>query len=146
VKTIFGTLALAALLAARAADTGNGSEVELPAPTLPADQQDTRVDRVPGNVGPVFINDWDLVVEGSVPVQVRLTVRGNTPTPCHAPSWVIDDDGSTIALTMFTIPPGPAMGCIQVLQPFSVSINLGSYFNDSRSVTLNGELVGRFEP
>lgn len=39
----------------------------------------------------------DLLVMESFPLQVRLDVAGDLPTPCHEPFWTVVDDGATIS-------------------------------------------------
>ena len=74
---------------------------------------------------------------------VRLDVDGELPTPCHTPVWDIDDDGTTIAVTLESA-TAPDAVCTQVLEPVQVTIGLGSFSEGSRTVTLNGEEVGSF--
>jgi len=73
-----------------------------------------------------------------------LDVVGTLPTPCHGLSWVVDDDGSTLTVTVFSIQPGPAVSCITVEEPFQLSIDLGDWDAGERAVELNGDIVGEF--
>lgn len=100
---------------------------------------------IPADAGPVYVNDTEILLLESFPVQVRLRVTGDLPTPCHEPVWEVTDDGETIAVTLASIPPPPDTACAEVLQPFEVSIDLGSYESASRVVTLNGEQVGELD-
>jgi hypothetical protein len=84
----------------------------------------------------------DLLVMESFPMQVRLYVAGDLPTPCHQPFWTVVDDGATIAVTIVTA-TAPDQVCIQVIEPVEFSIPLGDY-SDARVVTVNGAEIGSF--
>jgi hypothetical protein len=83
----------------------------------------------------------DLLVM-SFPMQVRLDVGGDLPTPCHQPFWTVVDDGATVAVTIVTA-TAPDQVCIQVIEPVEFSIPLGDY-SDGRVVSVNGEEIGSF--
>lgn len=91
---------------------------------------------------PAYVDSTDILYLESFPVQVRLVVRGSTPTPCHEPTWEVltTDDGITVRL--WSEADADAV-CASVLAPFEVSIPLGSYESADLPVTLNGEDVGR---
>jgi hypothetical protein len=95
--------------------------------------------------GPVYADEVSLLQMESYPVQVVLLVRGSLPTPCHEVKWEIvgPDARGRIDVTLFS-QADPSMACIQVLEPFEVSIPLGSYATGSFTVWLNGEQVGEF--
>lgn len=147
-------------LAVAACGTGDAADgpvdSDLPTPTLPpanpdlppgqvpSDKQPTRYDKVPDNAGQVFIDSSELLIMESFPIQVSLGIEGTIPTPCHGLGWVDVDDGTTITVTVFSIEPGPAVSCIAVEEPFALSIPLGSFAEEDRSVILNGEVVGDF--
>jgi hypothetical protein len=84
----------------------------------------------------------DLLVMESFPLQVRLDVAGDLPTPCHVPFWTVVDDGATLAVTIVTA-TAPDQVCIQVIEPIEFSIPLGDY-SDGRVVTVNGAEIGSF--
>jgi hypothetical protein len=84
----------------------------------------------------------DLLVMESFPLQVRLDVAGDLPTPCHEPFWTVVDDGATLAVTIVTA-TAPDQVCIQVIEPIEFSIPLGDY-SDARVVTVNGAEIGSF--
>lgn len=132
-------------------------DADLPAPTLPptdpglppgdqvpGDKQPARYDKVPDNAGQVLIDSADLLIMESFPIQVSLAIEGTLPTPCHGLGWVDIDDGSTISVTLFSIEPGPAVTCIAVTEPFALSIPLGSFAEEDRTVVVNGEVAGEF--
>ncbi len=95
--------------------------------------------------GPVFVDETELLMMDSHPVQVALLVRGNLPTPCHRARWEVQqtDVSGRIEIDLYsTAPEGQA--CIQVLAEFEERIPLGSYPEGSFTVWLNGEEVQAF--
>ena len=94
--------------------------------------------------GRFFVEGVDLVIMESYPIQVRLDVSGTVPTPCNEPFWRITDDRETLAVELFTA-SDPDVACAQVIADAEIQIPLGSWAGESRSVELDGELVGSFE-
>lgn len=92
--------------------------------------------------GLVFVESTEILYLESFPVQVRLSVRGSLPTPCHELQWEIEESGSRIDVWLWS-EPDPEDDCISVLEPFEVSIPLGSFETASIPVFLNGAEVGR---
>jgi hypothetical protein len=95
-----------------------------------------------GGEGPVFVDSTEILYLESFPVQVRLAVRGSLPTPCHEPVWEVEDLGWTIDIRLWS-EADPAQSCIRVLEPFEISIPLGSFESASSPIVLNGEQIGR---
>jgi len=127
-------LALAALLA------GCGARIEEPSSATPAPPGSERVR------GPAYVDRSDVLMLESFPVQVRLHVTGTLPTPCHEPLWEVTgpDEEARILVDLYS-ESDPGLACIQVLEPFDVSIPLGSYSEVSFTVWLNGQQVGEIE-
>ncbi len=96
--------------------------------------------------GPVFIDEVELVILESFPVQIELVIRGALPTPCASLEWLVEapDDQGRILVEAFSL-QDPAIDCIQVLQEMEERLAIGSYSEGFYSVWLNGELVGEFE-
>lgn len=124
-------------------DSGDGDEPitdplppgEIPEPRPPID----------GSIdGEVTIAMADLRIAESYPIQVSLWVEGDKPTPCHEVFWTVDDDGETISIQMISQIAADQQ-CTQVIEPFMISVPLGSWAGESRSVELNGEVVGSFD-
>ncbi len=156
------SLALAACGTGTGDSPANPGDTDLPAPTLPPDdgapgdpgiddpgvppaqKPPTQSDKVPPDAGEVFIDTADLLIMESFPIQVRLDLAGTLPTPCHGLSWVVNDDGSTLSVTVFSIQPGPAVSCIAVEEPFQLAVDLGAWDSGSRVVEVNGDRVGEF--
>ena len=93
---------------------------------------------------PVYIQSTDIRYLESYPVQVDLIVRGSLPTPCHEidSDVQVSDDGVDVQLWSVA---DPDQVCAQVLEPFGVSIPLGSFKSASLPVLVNGDEVGRIE-
>ena len=96
-----------------------------------------------GVVGTVFIASTDVLLLESFPVQVRLAVSGDLPSPCHELRWSVEDDGDRIAVAVYTVLKLGQV-CPQVLTPFDVSIPLGSFTEGRRRVVVNGGEAGEF--
>jgi len=92
--------------------------------------------------GQVFVEATEIIVLESSPVQARLIVRGSLPTPCHEAMWDVDDVGQAIDVGLWS-EPDPEDDCIQVIEPFEISIALGSFESANSPVFLNGEEIGR---
>lgn len=93
-------------------------------------------------VGPVFVDFTDILYLESFPVQVRLHIRGSLPTPCHQAQWDVEETDGGIEVTLWSV---LALGqnCAQVLEPFEVTVPLGSFETADLPVLLNGEQIGR---
>jgi hypothetical protein len=133
---------LVALLAIGVIACGAGGDqpIDSSDPTPPTTSGGT----IPDDAGPVFVDGTDILLMESFPVQVALSVTGNLPTPCHEPVWRVEDDGTTISVTLASV-TDPSVMCTQVLEPFQISIPLGAFESGSRTVTLNGTEVGEFD-
>lgn len=96
--------------------------------------------------GPVYIDEAELVILESLPVQIEIVIRGALPTPCASLEWSTEppDDRGRILVEAFSL-QDPGIDCIQVLQEMEERLPIGSYSKGSYSVWLNGELVGEFD-
>ena len=97
--------------------------------------------------GNVYLNDVQLMVMESYPVQVAISISGNLPTPCNELRYTVaeQDADHQIFVEVYSV-SSPDEICIEVLEPFTENISLpvqdlpdGSY-----TVFVNGELVGEF--
>ena len=78
----------------------------------------------------------------SLPVQYKLYLNGNLPTPCSELRVVISDADKKqrVYIDVYSI-FDPNEMCIQVLEPFNVQIPLEQYPNGT-TIWVNGEKVG----
>jgi hypothetical protein len=92
--------------------------------------------------GPVYVDATEILLLESFPVQVRLVVRGALPTPCHEAVWEVDHRDEAIEVGLWSeIDLGQT--CAQVLEPFEITIPLGSHRASDALVVLNGEAIGQ---
>jgi len=94
--------------------------------------------------GEVTVTGADVRIMESFPVQIMLDVTGEKPTPCHEIFWTVEDDGYVIAIEMIS-QVGSDQVCVEVIEPFTIAVPLGSWAEESREIQLNGEIVGSFE-
>lgn len=92
----------------------------------------------PADAGPVEISSVGLV---SASDGDRLQVDGTQPTPCHGLGWFVAAGSDPIEVTLWSEPPPPGRVCVQVIEPFSIEIDLGP-LEPGTEVVLNGEVVG----
>jgi len=95
--------------------------------------------------GEVFIDTYTLLTMESYPPQFALVIRGSLPTPCHELRAVVEqpDDQNRIMIETYSV-FDPEEACILVLQPFEVSIALGSFPVGEYSVYVDGKQVAEF--
>jgi hypothetical protein len=123
-------------------DSGGDEPITDPLP--PGEIPDPRPP-IPGNIdGAVTISNADLLIMESFPIQVSLRVDGEKPSPCHEVFWTAEDTGETIEVVMIS-QVNPDQSCAQVIEPFSISVPLGSWADESRDVMLNDVEVGSFD-
>jgi hypothetical protein len=96
--------------------------------------------------GNVFIDSMEIVLLESYPVQVKLQLLGNLPTPCHKLRVVVSppDDQNRIQVEVYAL-SDPGTMCTQNLEPFEISIPLGSFSEGVFTVLVNDESAGTFE-
>jgi hypothetical protein len=111
-------------------------------PDTPDDGDQTTTTRppVPGGLrGAAYVDSVEILLLESWPVQVRALVKGSLPTPCHTLAWDRSgpDAEGRITLDVYsTADPGAV--CIQVLEPFEQSIDVGSFTTGSFALVVNG--------
>jgi len=96
--------------------------------------------------GNVYLNDPDLVIRESYPPQVSLSINGDLPTPCNKLRVKINapDPDNKIVVEVYSL-VDPDKVCIQVLEPFQESIDLGKFATGHYSVWVNGKMAGKFD-
>ena len=96
--------------------------------------------------GNVYLDSTEIVLRESYPVQAALVIRGSLPTPCHELKVEVSppDDQSRILVSVYSV-SDPNQVCIQVLEPFEETAELGLFTQGTFSVWVNGESVGEIE-
>lgn len=96
--------------------------------------------------GEVYLDQVDILILESYPVQITLQLTGNLPTPCHKlrVSVADPDAENRIHIQAYSVADPNAI-CIQILEPFDASIPLGSFPGGHYTVWVNGEKVGEFD-
>jgi len=115
-----------------------------PAPPVNDEEPDADVDLIEGNA---YVNQAQLFIMESYPVQVSVNVIGDLPTPCHYFRSIVNppNDKNEILIGIYS-EVEPTKVCIDVLEPFdeNVSLPLDNIPDGVYSVFVNGEWVGEF--
>jgi hypothetical protein len=95
--------------------------------------------------GNVFLDEADILVLESFPVQIVLHLSGQLPSPCHnlRANLAEPDKENRIEIEVFSL-IDPGVMCAQVVKDFETRINLGSFPSGSYTVWVNGEQIGEF--
>jgi hypothetical protein len=96
--------------------------------------------------GEVYVKEASLVIRESYPPQISLSISGDLPTPCHELRVKINapDQENKIMVEAYSI-VDPNQVCIQVLESFQESIDLGTFPPGHYSLWVNGKLAGEFD-
>ncbi len=95
------------------------------------------------SLGPVYVDQTQLISLESYPVQVVLQVDGHLPDPCHEAVWSVSGPDSLGRVQVELHSQAPAeQACIQIVAPMNLRIPLGSFGQGRYSVWLNGTQVG----
>ena len=94
-----------------------------------------------------FIENSALLVLESYPPQYMLNLKGNLPTPCHQLRVHVPDpdEKGQIMVQVYSV-VNPDEICIQVLEPFDVTVPLDVASGENYSIWVNSELVGEIVP
>jgi inhibitor of cysteine peptidase len=97
--------------------------------------------------GKVYINQVDLMVMESFPLQIAVVVAGDLPTPCHNLEIEVSEPNALneIHVWVYSVFPADVI-CVQVLESFeaNISIPMAGAADGEYSVYVNGEKVGEF--
>ena len=148
------TALLVTILAASCTNTPTAPDTAVTSPpegTMPARQPSVNpLGPKPGDEkltrGIIFIQEASLVIRESFPPQISLMFSGDLPTPCHELRAVVNppDDENKIIVDAYSV-VDPNMACIQVLEPFQGSIDLGTFPTGHYTVWINDNLAGEFD-
>lgn len=96
--------------------------------------------------GGVYLDSIDLLVMESYPPQFTLVLTGSLPTPCDQLRVNVNppDSQNRILVEVYSVAK-PGAICIQMLQPFSENIPLGSFPAGHYEVWVNGEKAAEFD-
>ena len=96
--------------------------------------------------GKVFIQEMDILIRESFPPQIALTLSGELPTPCNQLRVQVSepDADNRIDVEAYTV-VNPDLACIQVIEPFTANISLGTFPGGHYSAWVNDELAGEFD-
>jgi len=98
-------------------------------------------------VGNVFLDIAanDIFSMETNPVQVKLSLHGNLPTPCNQLRVKVSqpDSENRIQVEVYSV-VDPDMICTQVIEPFEAQVSLGSFNSGKYTVYVNGEYLGEF--
>lgn len=120
------------------AASGNTTEMPVARPYDPQ-PADSALQR-----GNVYLDATEIVLMESFPPQVGLHLVGNLPTPCHQLRVAVSqpDEEKNIGLDVYSVVDGSRV-CAEVLQPFEVNLNLGSYPAGEYTLLVNGNSIGK---
>jgi hypothetical protein len=96
--------------------------------------------------GNLYLDSADVLVMESYPVQIAVNLKGNLPTPCNHLRAVIGvpDADKNIKIELYSV-IDPNTMCTEVLEPFDVTLSLGSFPTGHYTVLINDEKVGDFD-
>lgn len=116
----------------------SGSPAENPFAPQPSDGQLSR--------GRVFIDVAQILALESYPIQIRLNLKGNLPTPCHELRVDVraPDSENKIQIEVYSLVDASKI-CIQMVKPFEANISLGSFPSGHYTVWVNGKQIGEFD-
>jgi hypothetical protein len=91
----------------------------------------------------VNIESAEILDLESYPLQFKLRLQGNLPSPCHRLDVSVQDPDTQHQIKVeVTAAVDSNKVCAQVIQPFDVTVDLGSYPSGRYTLWLNGEKVG----
>jgi len=93
-----------------------------------------------------FLDSVNLLTLESYPLQFSLALAGNLPTPCNHLRVAVSppDAENKIMVNVYSV-ADPNAVCIQMLEPFEVSLPLGSFPSGHYTLWVNGEQVAEFD-
>jgi len=96
--------------------------------------------------GAVYLDSVDLLTMESYPLQFSLALTGNLPTPCNKLRVDVNppDADNKIVVDVYSV-SAPDAVCIQMLEPFSANVPLGSFPPGHYTLWVNGEKVAEFD-
>ncbi len=95
----------------------------------------------------VYLDEVSLLVMESFPPQYSLFLKGSLPTPCHKLRVHVTepDEEGRVQVEVYALTRPDAI-CIQVLEPFEVTVPLPEPSSTALKVWVNGEYIGEILP
>ena len=150
-------LLLVILLGASCAPQGqNPADPDTPMTSPPGDDMSTNEPVLnpfapqPGDEnltrGNAYVSEASLIIRESFPPQISLTLAGDLPTPCNQLRAEIHppDSQNKIMVDVYSL-VDPDQICVQVIEPFEESIDLGTFPSGHYTVWVNGQMAGEFD-
>lgn len=96
--------------------------------------------------GSVYLDSSEILTLESYPLQFTLHMKGSLPTPCHQLRVAVQQPNAQnqILIEVYSV-VDPDKMCTQVLEPFEVTVPLGSYPAGKYTVLVNGEVIAEFQ-
>lgn len=98
--------------------------------------------------GTVFIDyERSYIYESNTkPVQVYVVLKGYLPSPCHQlrVTYAPTDQANVVSLYAYSLTE-PDTACLTLIQPFTATIYIGSYYEGTYTVLVNGVVLGKFD-
>jgi len=96
--------------------------------------------------GSVYLDSSEILTLESYPLQFTLHLKGSLPTPCHQLRVTVQqpDAQNVIQIDVYSVVKSEQI-CTQVLEPFEVSVPLGSFPSGKYTVRINGEVIAEFQ-
>ncbi len=94
----------------------------------------------------VDLENSDLLIMESYPIQVSAMLKGSLSDPCHQLRVVVTpaNTDNQINLEVYSV-YDPGVACITVIESFTANVPLGFYSDGHYSVHVNGQLLGEFD-
>ncbi|MGA1825129.1 MAG: protease inhibitor I42 family protein [bacterium] len=117
-----------------------------PPKTIPQGNLDPQAGDQNLTQGTVKVTGTDVLLLESYPVQARLNIQGQLPTPCHELRAIVNepDSENTIQIKLYAV-VDPGIICIQALEFFEVTVALGNYTDGVYALVINGEKLNYFD-
>jgi len=96
--------------------------------------------------GAAFVDFKEVLTLESFPLQFLLHLTGSLPTPCNQLRVAVSppDAENKILVDVYSV-SNPDKICMQVIEPFDVSIPLGSFPEGTYTLWVNGEMAAEFQ-
>lgn len=155
-KRVISTLAALALMVSACASATQPSDMPVSYPNVSYPNSEetppTQPDYAPKPEdaalmrGLAYVEGSDLLTLESYPLQFVLQLRGSLPTPCNALRVVVSppDAENKLLVDVYSVVDSTKV-CAQSLQPFEVSIALGSFPAGTYTLWINGKQVAEFQ-